>query len=128
VLAVVTPIVYVDRSRIVAGRFDELVHQLGELASLAERDEPQIVSYAAFVDRERAEVSVIHVHRDAESLATHFRVAGPAFRDFVDLVSLRSIDVYGSPTEDLVAQLHDKARLLGSATVAVHPPIAGFIR
>jgi hypothetical protein len=128
VVSVSSPIVYVDRSRIVSGRFDELLHQLGELASLVERDEPRIVSYAAFVDRERAEVSVVHVHRDAASLATHFRVAAPAFGDFVDLVQLRSIDVYGSPTEDLVAQLHEKARLLGSATVAVHPSIAGFIR
>ena len=123
-----SPIVYVDRSRIAAGRSDELLHRIDGLARLVERDEPQLVSYAAYLDPQRTEMTVVHVHRDAASLGTHFRVAGPAFRDFIDLVQLRSIDVYGVPTDDLVAQLHDKARLLGNADVTVHPPAAGFIR
>jgi hypothetical protein len=73
-------------------------------------------------------MSVFHVHRDVASIVNHFRVAGPAFRNFVDLVRLQSIDVYGDPPGDLVDQLRDKARLLGDATVSVHPFHAGFIR
>ncbi len=55
-------------------------------------------------------------------------VAGPRFPDFVDLVRLRSIDVYGRPTDRALAQLHGKAELLGRATVTVHAPQAGFVR
>jgi hypothetical protein len=122
------PIVYVDRSEIVEGRLDELATRIGELAELVEAQEPRIISYAAYLDEDRRGISVIHVHADAVSLATHFRVAGPAFRNFVDLVRLQSIDVYGDPTDDTVEQLREKARLLGGARVTVHPQEAGFLR
>jgi hypothetical protein len=55
-------------------------------------------------------------------------VAGPVFGEFAELLRLQSIDVYGSPTDEVVQELHEKARLLGNATVAVHPDAAGFVR
>jgi hypothetical protein len=61
-------------------------------------------------------------------MITHFQVAGPAFRNFVDLVRLQSIDVYGDAPGEVVEQLRAKARLLGNATVSVHRFHAGFIR
>jgi quinol monooxygenase YgiN len=122
------PIVYVDRSEIVEGRLDELMSRIGELAALVEAEEPRIISYAAYLDEDRRAISVIHVHADADSLATHFQVAGPAFRHFVELVRLQSIDVYGDATDDVVEALREKARLLGGAKVTVHPLETGFIR
>jgi quinol monooxygenase YgiN len=122
------PIVYVDRSEIAEGRLDELTERIRELAALVDAQEPRIVSYAAYLEEDRKAISVVHVHADAESLATHFRVAGAAFRQFVDLVRLQSIDVYGDVTEDIVQQLREKARLLGGARVTVHPHEAGFLR
>jgi hypothetical protein len=61
-------------------------------------------------------------------MVTLFQVAGPAFRNFVDLVRLQSIDVYGDAPAEVVDQLRAKARLLGNATVSVHAFQAGFIR
>ena len=122
------PIVYVDRSEIVEGRLGELATRIAELVDLVEAEEPRIVSYAAYIDEDHRTISVVHVHADSASLATHFQVAGPAFRNFVDLVRLQSIDVYGDPTDDVVAQLREKARLLGGARVTVHPHKAGFVR
>ena len=122
------PVVYVDRSEIIPGRFDDLASRIAELAELVEVGEPQIGGYAVYVNDDRTEISVVHLHRDADSLATHFRVAGPAFSRFVDLVRLKSIDVYGDLTDDLVEQLRQKARLLGGATVTIHPYLTGFAR
>jgi hypothetical protein len=122
------PIVYVDRSEIVEGRLGELTTRISELADLVATEEPRIISYAAYLDEDRRAISVIHVHADADSLATHFRVAGPAFRNFVELVRLQSIDVYGDPSDDVVEQLQHKARLLGGARVTVHPHETGFVR
>ncbi len=120
------PIVYVDRSEIVEGRLDELTARISELAALVEAEEPRIISYAAYLDEDRRAISVIHVHADADSLTTHFRVAGPVFRNFVELVRLQSIDVYGDPSDDVVEQLQQKARLLGGARVTVHPQRDGL--
>jgi hypothetical protein len=122
------PIVYVDHSEIVEGKFEEVTRRLGQLADLVEAGEPRIMAYAAYIDPDRTSLSVIHVHADAESLATHFKVAGPAFGGFAELVRLRTIDVFGDPSDDVVDQLRQKAELLGGATVAVHPYAAGFTR
>ena len=55
-------------------------------------------------------------------------VAGPVFAKFADLLVLRTIDIYGSPSERVVEQLLQKAELLGTATVAIHERQAGFAR
>lgn len=123
-----SPIVYVDRSEIVDGRYDELMARIDDLAGLVAADEPQIVAYSVYVDADRRSMTVIHAHADPESFATHFRVTASAFEGFVALIRLRSIDVYGDVAEDLVAPLRAKARLLGDATVTVHPYRTGFIR
>jgi len=123
-----SPIVYVDHSEIVDGRFEELTERLNGLVALIESNEPRLIAYGVYLNEDRTELSVVHVHRDVASLVTHFQVTGPAFRNFVDLVRLQSIDVYGEAPEDVVDQLRAKARLLGNATVSVHGFHAGFIR
>jgi hypothetical protein len=122
------PIVYIDRSEIVEGQLEALTTRIGELADFVEANEPRLLAYAVYLDPDRKAISVIHVHRDAGSLDTHFRVAGPAFNEFVDFVRLQSIDVFGDPSEEVLGQLRDKARLLGNATVSVHPYHVGFLR
>ena len=41
---------------------------------------------------------------------------------------LRTIDIYGSPSERVMDQLRRKAELLGTATLTVHDRQAGFAR
>ena len=41
---------------------------------------------------------------------------------------LRTVDIYGSPSEKVVELLRRKAELLGTATVTVHDRQAGFAR
>jgi hypothetical protein len=55
-------------------------------------------------------------------------VAGPFFRRFVELVTLSSINVYGELSEGLLAQLQEKAHLLGRGAVEVDALHAGFTR
>jgi hypothetical protein len=73
-------------------------------------------------------MTVVHIHADSASLEYHMDVAGPAFRRFADLITLSSIRIYGEPTEKVLMQLHDKARLLGSGNVIVHSQQSGFSR
>jgi hypothetical protein len=55
-------------------------------------------------------------------------LTGPRFERFTELLTLRSIDVYGDPTPAALRRLENKAWLLGSGDVAVHAPHAGFSR
>jgi hypothetical protein len=55
-------------------------------------------------------------------------VGAEEFRKFADLIDLSRIEVYGVVSEAALDQLHQKARMLGTGTVAVHELYAGFLR
>jgi hypothetical protein len=122
------PIIYVDRSEIRQGKLTELKLAIEELTELVESNEPQVLAYQVYFDDEGTHMTVLHVHRDSESLALHMRVAGPAFAKFLDLIELQSIDLYGQPSDDLLEQLQAKSRMLGAGTVQVHGFQVGFHR
>lgn len=122
------PVIYIDASEVREGRMGDLREGIAHLAGVVEREEPRLISYAAFIDEAERRMRVIHVHADAASLAHHMRVAGPLFAAFADLVRLLAIDVYGAVDPPLLARLEEKAALLGGAPVRAHPLHAGFVR
>jgi hypothetical protein len=58
----------------------------------------------------------------------HMEVAAPEFAKLTELLWLEAMDVYGTPSQDLLEQLRSKAQLLGDTTVTVHDLQAGFAR
>jgi hypothetical protein len=122
------PLVYVDTSDVREGALDELRGAIAELAEFVEENEPQLISYNVYFSENGSQMTVVHAHADPESLDYHMEVAGPRFGKFADLVTLRSIQIYGEPSEKALGQLQDKVRLLGSGDVIVHAPHAGFSR
>jgi quinol monooxygenase YgiN len=93
------PLVYVDASEVRAGALEELKAAIRELAEFVNESEPQLVSYDVHFSGDGTQMTVIHVHTDPASLDHHMDVAGPRFGRFADLVTLRSIHVYGEPSE-----------------------------
>lgn len=74
-------------------------------------------------------MTVIAVHADSASLELHMDVGASAFRGFADLIQLRSIEVYGEPSDEVVERLREKAQALGeTGSVAVRSWHAGFAR
>jgi hypothetical protein len=122
------PLVYVDTSDVREGKLEELKNAIGELAEFVEENEPQLISYGAHFSEDGSQISVVHVHADSASLDYHLDVAGPRFGKLADLLTLRSIQIYGEPSDKALGQLHHKLRLLGSGDVIVHAPQAGFGR
>lgn len=122
------PIIYVDRSEIRRGKIDEVKAAVKELAEFVETHEPQIIAYNVYITNDGTEMTVLHVHTDSASLETHMKIAGPEFSKFVNLIKLLKIDLYGSPSTEVLEQLHAKAKLLGDAAVQVYRYHAGFSR
>jgi hypothetical protein len=59
----------------------------------------------------------------------HMEIGAPVFSKFSDLIELRTIEVYGSPSDKVLEQLQRKAQMLGeSASLVVHEQHAGFVR
>lgn len=121
-------IIYVDRSEIREGRFEELEEAIGKLAHFIETNEPRLIAYEVYFSEDREHMTVVHVHPDAESLEFHMETAGHLFPKFAEYVRMERIDVYGEPGEHIVQRLRQKAESLGSGTVQVHSFHTGFAR
>lgn len=121
-------IVYVDTSEVRAGALEELKAAIQELVEFVDANEPRLIAYGVYLSDDGTRMTVVQVHPDSESLEYHMDVAGSAFRKFVGLVTLSSIQIYGAPGEKLVRKLHEKARLLGRGVVVVSGLHAGVTR
>jgi hypothetical protein len=121
-------ILYVDVSDVREGALRELQPAMRRLADFVEANEPQLIAYNVYFSEDGARMTVASVHPDSASVEYHMKVAGPLFREFVELVTLSSIHIYGEPSEKVVEGAQEKARLLGQGTVVVEPLYAGFTR
>jgi hypothetical protein len=122
-------IVYIDRSGIRPGGVEEVKSGSARLVEFIRAHEPQLISYAFYVDEVASSMMVVAVHPDSASLDLHLRIGGPEFRKLGHLIDLRSIEVFGEPSESVLSQLHEKAKMLGeNAHVIVHRRHAGFAR
>ena len=122
------PIVYVDTSAIREGKLNELEVAMKGLAEFVEAKVPQLISYGFFLDEDRTQMTVVAVHPDSASLEFHMDTGGAEFRKFGELVDLLRIEVYGRVSDAVLERLHEKARMLGRGTVAVHEFYTGFNR
>lgn len=122
-------IVYIDRSRVRPGKSAELRQAIHDLVAFVEAREPQLVAYNFYLDHDASEMTLVAVHPDSASLERHVSVAGDAFRPFIPLIELRSIELYGDPTDNVLQKMHAKARMLGAGgRVVVQHLQAGFMR
>jgi quinol monooxygenase YgiN len=125
---VTEPIIVVDTSEVREGRLDELRRGIRDLAAFVEAEESDPISYEVYFSGDGRLMTVVQVHPDSASMERHMEIAGPAFARFAELVNLRTVDIYGSPSQLVVERLHRKADMLGTATVTVHDRLAGFAR
>lgn len=121
-------LVYIDVSEVKEGSLDRLEGAIEELAGFIEANVPDVLAYNVFLSEDGTQMTVVHLHAEAESLERHLMTAGPVFRKFSDLLTLKSIRVYGEPSERAVELLREKASMLGSGDVTVLRPRAGFSR
>ena len=121
-------IVYVDNADVRGGALEELKAAMRDLVEFVATNEPRLIAYNVYFSDDGTRMTVVHVHPDSASLEHHMEVAGPLFRQFVELVALTSIHIYGEPSEKVLEQSHEKARLLGRGTVVVQSLHAGFTR
>jgi quinol monooxygenase YgiN len=121
-------ILYVDTSDVREGALEELKPAVARLVEFVEANEPRIIAYNVYFSEDGTRMTVVSLHPDSASLEYHLEVAGPRFREFVALVTLSSIQIYGDASETVCKQSREKARLLGRGLVDVQPLHAGFTR
>lgn len=121
-------VIVIDTSEIRPGKLDEVQRAVRDLARFVGENEPRTMAYNVYFDDAGTRMTVVQVHPDSVSMEYHMRVAGPAFRQFSGMLRLLTLDVYGDPSDDLLALLRSKAAMLGADALAVHRRHAGFTR
>lgn len=122
------PIVYVDTSEIREGKLEDLRIAMRDLSGFVEANMPRLISYGFFLDETHNTMTVVAVHPDSASLEFHLDKGADEFRQFADLIELRTIEVYGTVGAGAVERLDAKARTLGGGTIELHDLYAGFAR
>jgi hypothetical protein len=122
-------ILYIDRSTIRVGAREEVSRRVPDLVDFISEREPRLIAYDFYLDPEGTHMTVVAVHPDSDSLRLHMEVGRSAFLAFADLIDLYSVDVYGRPSDEVIALLEAKAAMLGDGgRVVVHERHAGFLR
>ena len=88
------PIIFVDSSEVREGELEELEVAIRDLAAFVEANEPRPILYHVFLDPAGATITVVQVHPDSASMEAHMEMGGPVFARFVDLVQMRTMDIY----------------------------------
>jgi hypothetical protein len=123
------PLVYIDRSDIRDGKLEDVRRGIRELVEFVEEREPQLIGYRFYFNEAGTGMTVVAIHPDSASLELHLEIGGPAFRKLSELIELRTIDIYGRPSEKVLDQLQQKIEMLGAnGRVVVHQQQAGFLR
>ena len=121
------PIVYIDHSDVREGSLEELKAGVRRLVDFIDAREPQLISYGFYIDEAASKMTVVAVHPDSASLELHMDLGSAEFRKLAHLLTLRSIECYGRPSEMALEQLRKKAATLGEGgTVVSIGRFAGF--
>jgi hypothetical protein len=122
-------IVYIDRSDIRDGKVEDVKTAIKALVEFIDAHNPKLIDYRFFIDDATGRMILVATHPDSTALEFHMEVGGPEFRKLSGLITLRSIEVFGRPSNRAMQQLHEKAEMLGEdGSVSVHEQFAGFTR
>jgi len=121
------PIIVLDTSLVLDGQLEKVEATIDELVAFVEANEPDVLVYQVYLDRAAGQMTVLQMHPDSSSMEFHMQVAAPIFQRFAGRLRLSRIDVYGRPSDALMARLESKAQLLGGAPVVVNAQRGGFV-
>ena len=121
-------LVYVDVSEVREDARDSIAGAVDELAAFVEENVPGVLAYGVYLSDDQSEMRVVHVPAGPESLDQHLELGAPAFRKFADLLTLKTIRIYGEPSDAAVEKAWEKARMLGCDDVVIRRQSAGFSR
>jgi hypothetical protein len=119
------PLIYIGTYTVKPGSQGEARTRLGELADFVETNEPRMIAFNTYLDREGTTVSIVQVHPDSASMEFHMQVNAKHFATAFDWLDASMSGQYFGPISDALA-----AELAKWEESSTHLPehAAGFTR
>lgn len=123
------PFVFIATNRLKPGKLADEARRVPGLADFIQASEPRVIAFNEYASDDGTEVAVVQVHPDADSMAYHMGVvrerAQRAYAETLD--STTSIQVFGTPSEDILETLRHAAGT--GVPITVRPShLGGFTR
>jgi hypothetical protein len=120
------PLVFITRSTVKPGMWEQQLEHDREAAEIVDSDEPRVIAFNTWSSTDQAEVSCIQVHPDADSLDTHLKIFYERLAQRVgDALDTYEIDIYGTPSDGVLESMQQ----VPGAQLRVHPVhLTGFLR
>lgn len=126
------PFIFIGTHKVRPGKEDAFKRYFAQFSSdVVEPREPRLHSFYGYAAPDSPYVTVVQVHPDADSMATHMQVGmdhfATAYAEYLEPES--SVQIYGTLTEDLIRAVTSTARTDGDgSSVTIREPFAGFDR
>ena len=119
------PIVFITTFQIENGTLEKFKEAVRKSMDFLETHGPQLMA-EVYIDENEMRAHGVQVHRDSESILTHWQLTDPYMRDVMRYVTTTRVDIYGQPNE---AVMEGMRRLSSQgAVLSVTPRFAGFSR
>jgi hypothetical protein len=125
------PFIFIGTHRLKAGKLEAFKQSCGGLAQFVESNEPRMIAFNLYSNKDGTEVSVVQVHPDAESMLFHMQLLhehiASAYDEDSPLDVTTSIHVYGTPS-DTVLEMIKQFNPEGPPLIVKPLPLGGFTR
>jgi quinol monooxygenase YgiN len=126
------PFIFIGTHKIKPGRREEFKKYFAQFSeNVVEPQEPRLHAFYGYAAPDSDYVTVVQVHPDADSMATHMKVGmehfATAYAEYLEPES--TMQIYGNLSEELIQTISDAAQSdeLGSS-VTIREPFTGFDR
>jgi quinol monooxygenase YgiN len=129
---VTTPFIFIGTHKIKPGKSEAFKAYFATFcAEIVEPQEPRLHSFYGYTAPDSDVVTIVQVHPDADSMATHMKVGVQHFAEvYAEYLEPEStLQIYGTLTADLTQTISAAAQTEGNDTsVTIREPFTGFDR
>jgi len=123
------PFIFIATNKLKPGKLENERERVRELSDFIAANEPRLLSFNEYADESGAEVGVVQVHPDAQSMQFHMNVvrerAAKAYAETLDATT--GIQVFGTPDETILQMLRQQAGAGVDLSIKPHR-LGGFTR
>jgi quinol monooxygenase YgiN len=126
------PFIFIGTHKIKPGRREEFKKYFAQFSSnVVEPEEPRLHFFYGYMAPDSDYVTIVQVHPDADSMATHMKVGmehfATAYTEYLEPES--TLQIYGNLTEDLIQTISAATQTDGDgSSVTIREPFTGFDR
>jgi hypothetical protein len=119
------PIVFITTFQIENGAIEKFKEAVRKSIDFLETNGPQLLAEVC-IDESETRAHGIQIHRDSESILTHWQLADPYMRDVMQYITTTRVEIYGQPSEAVMEGMRQRSSQ--EAVISVTPRFVGFCR